>query len=385
MTQYNSQQPAAFQQQPQQPQYASEPPPDPSKASYMLQPPRVGLQNIQNTCYVNTVIQSLFMTNQFVHDIYGFHRHLKKNASVVDKEDHDMGKQIIKKMQRHLAKMLLTRHKHTDIADLLSVFPDIYRSGEQQDVTECIRLVFDKLGGYEQSLIRDTFAGELKENTQCQVCGNIRGRPETFTDLVLSVPTEEQVMQSGMLPNTQILLNQRLQFEMMTDDNLLHCEQCQKNTKAGKWAEITSPPKHLCICLNRFTYNVQKQDFAKEKTPIKIDGTLQIGPFSYDLYMVIVHTGKDATSGHYYAIGSRAEMTDAERSTGQRQWFIMDDSQLKPADMSILSGGNTGDKKDDNPYVLFYRCQQAPPTPQVRMPKALAEDVMQEDASIQIS
>lgn len=324
------------------------------------------------------------MTNSFVHDVYNFHRHLKKNASVVDKEDHEMGKKMIKRMQRHLAKMILTRHPHTDIADLLSVFPDIYRSGEQQDVTECIRLVFDKLGGYEQSLIRDTFAGELSEMTQCQVCGNVRGRPETFTDLVLSVPTEEQVMQSGMLPNIQMLFNQRLQFEMMTDDNLLHCEKCNKNTRAGKWAEITSPPRHLCICLNRFTYNVQKQDFAKEKTPIKIDGTIQIGPFFYDLYMVIVHTGKDATSGHYYSIGTRAEPTDMERQTGQRQWFVMDDSQLKPSDLHMLSGMDPN-KKDDNPYVLFYRCQQAPPTPPVQLPMQLIDEVMREDASIQIS
>ena len=47
---------------------------------------------------------------------------------------------------------------------------------------------------------------------------------------------------------------------------------------------------------------------------------------------------KDATSGHYYTIGARAEMTDVERQMGQRQWFTMDDSQLKAADMSILSG-----------------------------------------------
>merc|ERR1719162_1095148 len=237
------------------------------------------------------------MTNSFVHEIYNFKLHLKKKASVVDKEDHEMGKKIVKMLQRHLAKMILTRHPHTDIAELLSVFPDVYRSGDQQDVTECIRLVFDKLGGYEQSLIRDTFAGELTENTQCQVCGNVRNRPETFTDLVLPVPTEEQVMQTGMIPNTQVLLNQRLQYEMMSDDNKLDCQNCGARTQHGKWAEISSPPRHLCICLNRFTYNVQKQDFAKEKTPIAIDGSLQIGPFVYDLYMVIVHTGKDATSG----------------------------------------------------------------------------------------
>jgi len=170
----------------------------------------------------------------------------------------------------------------------------------------------------------------------------------------------------------------------MDDENLLFCEKCQKNTKAGKWCEIISPPAHLCICLNRFAYDIQKQDFTKEKTPISIDGTLQIGPFLYDLYMVIVHTGKDAASGHYYAIGSRAEVTEAERSHNQRRWVVMDDSQVKPADMTLLSGVNN-EKKDDTPYVLFYRCQQAPLTPQAMLPKMLVDDVMREDAQIVIS
>jgi len=79
---------------------AMEPPPEPGKANYNLTPPCVGLQNIQNTCYVNTVVQSLFMTNSFVHDIYNFHRRLKNNASVVDKEDHEMGRKIVKMLQR---------------------------------------------------------------------------------------------------------------------------------------------------------------------------------------------------------------------------------------------------------------------------------------------
>merc|ERR1712110_1152847 len=110
------------------------------------------------------------MTNSFVHDLYNFKLHLKKNPSVVDKEDHEMGKNILKMAQRHMAKMILTRHPHTDISQLLSVFPESYRNGEQQDVTECIRWVFDKLGSFEQPLIRDSFAGSLNENTQCQVC-----------------------------------------------------------------------------------------------------------------------------------------------------------------------------------------------------------------------
>merc|ERR1719352_62452 len=98
------------------------PPPlvnDPNKMPVALTPPKVGLQNIHNTCYMNSFIQTLFMTNSFVHDLFYFKLHLKKNPSKVDKEDHELGKKIVKQLQRHIAKMALTRYPHTDIAQLL--------------------------------------------------------------------------------------------------------------------------------------------------------------------------------------------------------------------------------------------------------------------------
>lgn len=338
-----------------------------------LTPPKVGLQNTNNTCYMNSFIQSLFMTNRFVWRLFSFQLKLKKNASKVDKEDFEFGVKLVKVLQRHMAKMMLTKHKHTDIWDVLQTFPDNYRNGEQQDVTETVRYVFDKLGSFEQPLIREVFAGELSEKVQCQVCGSVKDKPETFTDLVLTVPPEDQVLKSGSLPTAQALLDLRLRFETLDDENLLWCERCQQKQRAGKWCEIVSPPAHLCICLNRFTFDLQKMDFTKEKTPVRVDGILQIGPFTYELYMVIVHTGKTASSGHYYAIGKRSEGPEGG-------WYTMDDSQIKPADMSLLSGGQTDKLKDDNPYVLFYRCQQAPPTPQPRIPEELAQEVRQLDA-----
>jgi len=332
------------------------------------EPPRVGLQNTNNTCYMNSFIQSLYLTNRFVWRLFNFQLTLKKNPSKVDKEDHEFGIKVVDLMRMQMAKMMLTRHKHTDIWDILQGFPAEYRSGEQQDVTETVRFVFDKLGSFEQLLIREVFAGELSEKMQCQVCGTVKAKNETFTDLVLPVPPEEMVLKMGQVPTTQNLLDKRLQFEVLDEDNLVFCESCQKNMRHGKWTEIVSPPAHLCVCLNRFTFDMQTMAFSKEKTPVQIDGTVQIGPYQYHLYMVIVHTGKTASSGHYYAVGRRSE-------DPQGEMWTMDDSQLKPADPMLLQGGHGEKQKDDNPYVLFYRCLQAP----VHIPKALLAAVQQED------
>eukprot|EP00913_Durusdinium_trenchii_P029546 g27696.t1 len=251
----------------------------------------------------------------------------------------------------------------------------LYRE-EQQDVTETIRFVFDKLGGSDQLLLKEVFAGQLQEKIQCKVCGNVKVREETFTDLVVPVPTEKEAKASGSVPTAQKLLDERLKYEDMDDDdNLVFCEVCQKNTRATKWSEITSPPAHLCLCLNRFTFNMEKMDFTKEKTPVKIDESLFIGGYEYELYHTIIHTGKDASSGHYYAMGKRSEPTNS----GDTGFYTMDDSQIKPAEVSLLAGNPPEKLLDDNAYVLFLRCKQAPPTPELRVPLPLLDYVKEED------
>ena len=337
--------------------------------------PSVGLQNTNNTCYMNSFMQALYLTDAFFWRIYGFKLKQKDNPTDIDKKDHEFGEIVVDLLQKQFAKMALARHKHTDIWDILQAFPAEYRSGEQQDVTETIRFVFDKLGGSEQSLLKEIFAGQLQEKIQCKECGNVRVREETFTDLVVPVPTEDAVKASGIVPTIQMLLEQCLQFEEMDSDNLVECEHCQRKTQAGKWSEITSPPFHLCLCLNRFTFILEKLDFTKEKTPVKVDEGLRIGPYEYELYHAIIHTGKDASSGHYYAMGKRSEPVPS----GDMGFYTMDDSQIKPAEMSLLAGNPPEELLDDNAYVVFLRCKQAPSTPELRVPLPLLDFVKEQD------
>ena len=197
---------------------------------------------------MNSFIQALFLTDAFVWRIYDFTLKLKAKPSKIDEEDFEFGKKVVELLQKQFAKMAWTKHKHTDIWDILQAFPADYRSGEQQDVTETIRFVFDKLGGSDQALLREVFAGQLQEKIQCRECGKIKVREETFTDLVLPVPTAEQAKESGIVPTMQKLLEERLKCEEVDDpNNLVTCENCQKKTFAVKWSEITQPPPHLCL------------------------------------------------------------------------------------------------------------------------------------------
>ena len=79
------------------------------------------------------------------------------------------------------------------------------------------------------------------------------------------------------------------------------------------------------------------------------------------------HRGKDAHSGHYYAMGRRLEPT----VSGHCSCYAMDDSQIKEADVSVLAGKPPEKLVDDNAYVLFLRRKQAPPSPEFRIPLSL--------------
>merc|ERR1719156_309443 len=106
---------------------------------------------------MNTVVQTLFMTNAFVTRLFEFQLGLKQNPSKVDKEDFEFGQRLLSKLRHQLARMMVTEQPHLDIIELLNIFPDDYRNGSQQDVTETVLNVFDKLGGQEQGLVRDVF------------------------------------------------------------------------------------------------------------------------------------------------------------------------------------------------------------------------------------
>ena len=52
---------------------------------------------------------------------------------------------------------------------------------------------------------------------------------------------------------------------------------------------------------------------------------------------------------------------------------------IKGADVSLLAGNPPKKLLDDNAYVLFLRCKQAAPTPEIRIPLSLVEYVEKED------
>ena len=59
----------------------------------------VGLQNTNNTCYMNSFVQGLLLTHAFAWRISNFNIKLKSNPSNMDEEDYEFGKKMVESVQ----------------------------------------------------------------------------------------------------------------------------------------------------------------------------------------------------------------------------------------------------------------------------------------------
>ena len=329
-----------------------------------------GIQNFNNTCYLSSFIQSLFLTDAFCSFVYGFKL---TRGEKVEEADFNMGKTILKGFKLLFARLTKTHHKHIEISEFIRSLPPSYRSGEQQDVTESGRWMFDKIGGSDQQLVKSIFGGEMIHKTQCLNCQRISERKEVFTDLCVSVPKESEVLGKKQV-TVQSLIKQMLKPESLSGDNKYSCEQCNGKQDAKRWIEITQFPTHLMLVMHKFSFDVKACDFKKEKTPVYPgDGIVNLCNNTYEMYGAIMHYGESAMKGHYVAIGKRSSLV----SDKSAQWVLFDDSVATPMSQDDAMEKISGlDKPANAGYVLFFKHVGAPMAVNPRMPQGCVDEAL---------
>lgn len=284
--------------------------------SVSFRSPYVGLRNVHNSCFVTSILQALFHTDAFLRALFGFRLTLSVVSSRMDQDSFSTNSNILKVLQMLFAHMSVTQHPHLGAEGLLDALPQTtFPPGQQQDASEVLRFLLNTaLGGPSQGLVRAAFAGEMNEVTRCRSCGVEKRRPETFTELILPVPSE------GHARSVQEILNEKLRIHSMDDG--VACTACGME-KPGPhvWTEIVSPPRHLIVPLNRFDFDLAAGKIVKRKTPVKLSRILRLGEFTYECYMIIVHTGPSAEEGHYTCVGKRSE-------SGEKRYWKIDDSKV---------------------------------------------------------
>ncbi|XP_015196623.1 ubiquitin carboxyl-terminal hydrolase 35 isoform X2 [Lepisosteus oculatus] len=153
---------------------------------------KTGLVNLGNTCYMNSVIQALFMASDFRRAVMSL-----KNCDLLP---------LMGNLQRLFA--FLEHSQRPAISPdsfLVASIPAWFTPGTQQDCSEYLKYLLDRLheeekrshqktrgslAGSEENgtLIKKMFGGKMVTRIRCLRCQNISRREEALTDLSLALP-----------------------------------------------------------------------------------------------------------------------------------------------------------------------------------------------------
>ncbi|XP_012723145.3 ubiquitin carboxyl-terminal hydrolase 26 isoform X2 [Fundulus heteroclitus] len=275
-----------------------------------------GLVNHGATCYLNSVLQVLFMTEEF--------------REAVNSPDDN-------RIDRHLKELFEKLPKRTaSTRDILKAL-DVDNVYEQKDAAEYFERILKKTSENAAQI----FHGQLTHRTTCLKCQREADNEGPFWHLPLELGAS-----SGENYSVENGINMFFTPMTFEGENQMYCENCDAKVDATTKYVITHHPDVLLLLLKRFDFSYKYMSYIKINCDVDIPHTLKIPENqTYELYAVVEHVG-DLRGGHYTAI--------IKPKDEEARWYTFNDTHVTPlCQIPFLNNRNT--EKSSNAYLLFYR------------------------------
>ncbi|XP_047310659.1 ubiquitin carboxyl-terminal hydrolase 25 [Impatiens glandulifera] len=324
--------------------------------------PPLGLKNLGNSCYLNSVLQCLTYTPPLANFCLKNQHSSSCDSASGSEKKRDCPFCIL---ERRIARSLsvdLTLDAPSKLNSCLRSFAEHFRLGRQEDAHEFLRYVIDachnsclrikKLQqqrrkivsdeeiGAASTVFKEIFGGALQSQVKCLSCGSESNKVDEIMDISLDVLHSSSVKES---------LQKFFQAEVLDGNNKYNCENCKKLVAARKQMKLLQAPNVLVIQLKRFEGIFGgKIDKAIDFEEILLlssymcNGSQDPYP-EYRLFATVVHSGFSPDSGHYYAY--------VKDPMGR--WYCCNDSYVTVSTLpEVLS---------EKVYMLFFtRTKQRP-------------------------